>query len=56
MKTDGNERKIALPFSFPFFFDGNRSGSRTAGNKNGSGINSNMKTGKYDRKINGNEW
>jgi hypothetical protein len=33
------------------FLDGNGSGSRTAGSENGSGINGNTKTGKYDRKI-----
>ena len=33
------------------FFDRNRSGSWTAGNENGSGINGNTKMDKYDRKI-----
>jgi len=51
MKTDGNERKIALPFSFSYFFNGNRSGSRTTGSGNGNGINGNAETDKYDRKI-----
>ena len=37
------------------FFDENGSRNRTAGNENGSGINGNTKTGKYDRKIDGNE-
>jgi hypothetical protein len=36
------------------FFDGNRSGSRIAGSGNGSGINGNTKTGKYNWKIDGN--
>ena len=54
MKTDGNERKIPLLFSFSYFFDGNGSGSWTAGSGNSSGINGNTKTGKYDRKIDGN--
>jgi hypothetical protein len=37
------------------FLNENGSRSRTAGNKNGNGINSNTKTGKYGRKIDGNE-
>jgi hypothetical protein len=37
------------------FLNGNASGSRTAGNENGSGINGNTKTGKYGQKIDGNE-
>jgi hypothetical protein len=32
------------------FFDGNGNGNGIAGSKNGSGINGNAKTGKYDRK------
>jgi hypothetical protein len=55
MKTNGNGRKIALPFLFSYFFYGNGSGSRTTGSRNGSGINGNVKTDKYDRKIDGNE-
>jgi hypothetical protein len=41
---DENGWKIALPFPFSYFFDGN-----------GSGINGNAKTDKYDRKIDGNK-
>jgi len=37
------------------FLDENGSGRRTTGSENGSGINGNTKTGKYHRKINGNE-
>jgi hypothetical protein len=55
MKTEGNEQKIALSFSFSYFLDGNRSESWAVGSKNGSGINGNTKIGKYDRKIDGNE-
>jgi hypothetical protein len=33
------------------FLDRNGSESQTAGSENGSGINGNTKTGKYDRKI-----
>jgi hypothetical protein len=55
MKTDGNERKMSLPFSFSYLLYENGSGSGTAGSGNGSGINGNTKTGKYDRKIDGNE-
>ena len=54
MKMDGNERKIPLSFSFSYFFDENGSRSWTAGSENGSRINDNTKTGKYDRKIDGN--
>jgi hypothetical protein len=55
MKTDENEWKMLLPFSFPYLFYKNWSGRETAGSGNGSGINGNTKTGKYDRKIDGNE-
>ena len=55
MKTDGNGRKIALPFSFSYFFYGNGSESRTTRSENGSGINGNAKMDKYDQKIDGNE-
>ena len=55
LKTDGNDWKNrSIGFVF-IFLDGNGSGSRTAGNENGSGINGNTKTGKYDRKIDENE-
>jgi len=37
------------------FLDENGSGSRTTGSENSSGIDGNTKTGKYDRKIDGNE-
>jgi hypothetical protein len=53
-----NRRKHTENRSIVFvfiFLDGNRSGNRTAGNENGSGINGNTKMGKYDRKIDGNE-
>ena len=55
LKTDGNERKMPLPFSFPYLFYENGSRSRTTGSENGSGINGNAKTDKYDRKIDGNK-
>ena len=53
---NGRKRMENCPIVFVFIFlDGNRSGSRIAGNENGSGINGNTKTGKYDRKIDENE-
>jgi hypothetical protein len=53
---NGRKRTEKRSTIFVFIFlDGNRSGSRTARNENGSGINGNTKTGKYDRKIDGNE-
>jgi hypothetical protein len=54
---DENGRKIALPFLFLYiyFFCRNESGRRTTGSENGSGINGNTKTDKYDWKIDGNE-
>jgi hypothetical protein len=56
MKTDENERKMSLPFSFPYLLYENGSRSRTAGSGNGNEVNGNMKMGKYDRKIDRNEW
>jgi hypothetical protein len=53
-----NRRKRTENRSIVFvfiFLDGNRSGNRTAGNENGSRINGNTKTDKYDQEIDGNE-
>jgi hypothetical protein len=53
---NGRKRTENRSIVFVFIFlDENGSGSRTAGNENGSGINGNTKTGKYDRKIDGNK-
>jgi hypothetical protein len=55
---DENGRKRTENRSTVFvsiFLNGNGSESRTAGSENGSGINGNTKTDKYDRKIDGNE-
>ena len=52
---DGNEQKIPLLFPFSYFLTetGAGAGAGQPG-RNGSGINGNTKTGKYDRKIDGN--
>jgi len=53
---NGRKRTENRSIVFIFIFlDENGSGSRTTGSENGSGINGNTKTGKYDRKIDGNE-
>jgi hypothetical protein len=57
MGNDKNGRKRTENISTVFvsiFLDRNRNGSGIDGSENGSGINGNMKTGKYDRKIDGN--
>jgi hypothetical protein len=54
---NGRKRTKNRSIVFIFIFlDKNGSGSRTTGSENGSRINGNTKTGKYDRKIDGNEW
>ena len=54
MKTKWTENSFIV-FVFIFFYE-NMSGSWTARSENGSEINGNTKTGKYDRKIDENEW
>jgi hypothetical protein len=54
MKTDGNGRDTPLPFLLPYFFIGNGSGTRTARNGMGTGIDGYIKMNKYEHEYNGN--
>jgi hypothetical protein len=53
---NGRKRTKNRSIVFVFIFlDEDGSGNWTAGNENGSKINGNTKTDKYDREIDGNE-